>query len=69
MKTFFTWIIIQCVFARLMVGMTLGLWAGMNIGPEYLGYFVAPATLICLVEAVTSAMVVYPLVTGNIRRG
>lgn len=65
MKTFFIWLIIQCVFARMLVGMCLQLWAGMKISPEYLGWFMAPATLICLMEAVTSAIVVFPIIKSS----
>ena len=67
MKTFFLWLIIQCVFARVMIGMTLELWAGLKIDPIYLGYFMGPATIICLAEAITSAMVVYPLILSSVR--
>ncbi len=68
MKTFFIWLIVQCVFARLLVGMSLEMWANLKVGPEYLGYFMAPALLICLAETIVSGVVVYPLVTGNVRR-
>lgn len=66
-KTFFLWLVIQCVFARVMIGMTVGLWASLKVGPEYLFMFVGPATVICLAEAITSAIVVYPLINPNRR--
>lgn len=68
MKTFFLWLIIQCIFARVMIGMTLSMWSGLKIDPSFLGYFVFPGTIICLAEAITSAMVVYPLVLASVRK-
>lgn len=64
-KTFFIWLGIQCAFARILIGMTLGMWSSLKVSPDYLGYFILPAAIICLAETVTSAIVVYPLVTGQ----
>lgn len=62
MKTFFIWMIVQCVFARILIGMVLELWASLKVGPDYLSYFIFPAALICIVETITSCIVVLPLV-------
>ena len=70
MKTFFLWLTIQCIFARVLIGMTLGLWAELKVPAEYLGYFVFPAAIICVAEVIASAVVVYPLIdpSNNYRR-
>lgn len=62
MKTFFLWLGVQCLFARVLVGMVLGLWSSAHIGPDYLAIFLIPATLICIAETIVSGMVVLPLV-------
>lgn len=67
MKTFFIWLGIQCVFARVLIGMCLYMWRDLNISPDYIGYFLIPATIVCVAEAVTSAFVVYPLVQPKFR--
>lgn len=67
MKIFLTWLILQCVFARILIGMSLGAWMSLKISPDYLGYFIFPPTLIILAETIVSGIVAFPLATGRIR--
>lgn len=57
MKTFFVWITIQCVFARVLFALILA----NPKGESYMIY----ATTICIAEAVASAIVIYPLILAQ----
>lgn len=67
MKTFFIWLIIQCLFARMLLGMGLMTWERLHITPDYIGYFIIPATIVCAVETIVSGIVVYGILDRDYR--
>lgn len=66
MKAFLTWLLVQTLFARFLIGMVLYTWKDLNLPPDSLGMFLIPATIVIFVETIVSGIVVFPLITKNI---
>ena len=64
-KVFFGWLAVQYIFARVLFFGALNMWKSMNLSPDYLSSFVAPATLVILAETIVSA---YILVSNAVSR-
>lgn len=63
MKSFFTWLVLQCLFARILFGIAIELWRSIHFtGSDAIGYFIIPVVLICIAETVCSALILYDLV-------
>ena len=66
MKIFFLWLFAQALFARVLFGMAISLYTTMKLPPEFLFTLLLPTTIICLAEAITSAIVAYPLILSSV---
>jgi hypothetical protein len=57
-KTFFSWLILQCVFARVLFGLSIELWKSIHFqGSDGITTFVGSAVVICLAETIASAII------------
>ena len=68
MKPFFGWLFAQAIFARILIGMILGLWEKLHLKEETLVSLVLYSALLCAVEAIVSCIVVYPLIEAERNR-
>lgn len=65
MKAFFTWLIIQLLFARMLFGLMLELWATFKLPADQVVYFIV---IICSVETIASAVLLYSIWLESQRR-
>lgn len=68
MKTFFFWLAAQALFARVLIGMIVAIIVELKVPFTEFSTLFLPATIIILAEAITSAIVVYPLINPNSKR-
>jgi hypothetical protein len=59
MKAFFTWLVIQCLFARMLFALMLNLWAAFKLPGDQVAYFIVPPMLVCVAETIVSGVLLY----------
>jgi hypothetical protein len=67
-KLFLTWLVTQCVFARLLFLLVMENLPALHINPDYIGWIVFFTAAVIIAETITSATLLYPFMEAAARR-